>query len=405
MPTPFPGMDPYLERPGLWQEIHTRLIVAIADVLGPMVHPPYILSICMIVISVAGMLSSVEAYDLTDTLALGGVLAGGYQFEVLDQEDSSADEGGGAVVLQPELSFRPTDHDEFFLKLGFAVGNGLNDRTPFTLAPWAADLEDNVKEINGHNRDFVLTAWYKHVFELGQGNNLALSAGLVDATDYLDDNAYANDEYTQFMNEVFTNGPHVFLPSYDIGGVIALDVGQLAFRGVVMNVGENSDGNNFTFFGVQLAYTLRTALGEGTYRILLRSTTAEFLNSAGTDKDMLFGLSLSCDQQLGEIVGAFLRLAWQQDSAAVDFEAVYSGGININGMLWGRSQDNIGIGYAYLDGGNTGIDRTQVFEIYVRFVLNDYVAVTVDLQYMDEKLDDEGDLQGWIPGLRVTAAL
>lgn len=41
MPTPFPGMDPYLEQPGLWQEVHTRLIVAIADVLGPMVRPRY----------------------------------------------------------------------------------------------------------------------------------------------------------------------------------------------------------------------------------------------------------------------------------------------------------------------------------------------------------------------------
>ncbi len=34
-------MDPYLEQPGLWPEVHTRLIVAIADVLGPMVRPRY----------------------------------------------------------------------------------------------------------------------------------------------------------------------------------------------------------------------------------------------------------------------------------------------------------------------------------------------------------------------------
>ena len=41
MPTPFPGMDPYLERPGMWEEVHTRLIVAIADTLGPQVRPNY----------------------------------------------------------------------------------------------------------------------------------------------------------------------------------------------------------------------------------------------------------------------------------------------------------------------------------------------------------------------------
>lgn len=41
MPHPFPGMNPYLERPGLWEEVHTRLIVAIADWLGPRVRPRY----------------------------------------------------------------------------------------------------------------------------------------------------------------------------------------------------------------------------------------------------------------------------------------------------------------------------------------------------------------------------
>lgn len=33
MPSPFPGMDPYLEQPELWSAVHSRLIVAIADEL------------------------------------------------------------------------------------------------------------------------------------------------------------------------------------------------------------------------------------------------------------------------------------------------------------------------------------------------------------------------------------
>jgi Protein of unknown function (DUF4058) len=33
MPSPFPGMDPYLEHPGMWPEVHHRLISAIADSL------------------------------------------------------------------------------------------------------------------------------------------------------------------------------------------------------------------------------------------------------------------------------------------------------------------------------------------------------------------------------------
>ena len=41
MSSPFPGMDPYLEQPDLWPEVHSRLLVAIADCLGPQLRPKY----------------------------------------------------------------------------------------------------------------------------------------------------------------------------------------------------------------------------------------------------------------------------------------------------------------------------------------------------------------------------
>ncbi len=41
MPSPFPGMDPWLEQPGLWSELHTSLITALRDALGPVLRPRY----------------------------------------------------------------------------------------------------------------------------------------------------------------------------------------------------------------------------------------------------------------------------------------------------------------------------------------------------------------------------
>ncbi len=41
MPTPFPGMDPYLERPGVWNQVHTSLIVDIQRFLTPILRPHY----------------------------------------------------------------------------------------------------------------------------------------------------------------------------------------------------------------------------------------------------------------------------------------------------------------------------------------------------------------------------
>jgi hypothetical protein len=45
MTYPFPGMDPYMEHPVLWEGVHTRLIVAIANQLQPKLDPRYIASI------------------------------------------------------------------------------------------------------------------------------------------------------------------------------------------------------------------------------------------------------------------------------------------------------------------------------------------------------------------------
>jgi hypothetical protein len=41
MPSPFPGMHPYLEQPVFWSEFHNRLIVAIADAIVPSLLPRY----------------------------------------------------------------------------------------------------------------------------------------------------------------------------------------------------------------------------------------------------------------------------------------------------------------------------------------------------------------------------
>ena len=74
--------------------------------------------------------------------------------------------------------------------------------------------------------------------------------------------------------------------------------------------------------------------------------------------------------------------------------------------MWGREQDNIGIGYAYLDGaGQTeeSLKNSHVAEAYVRFGLHEYLALTFDVQHMkDSYVVSENDVDGWIFGLRAT---
>ncbi|PDW03260.1 DUF4058 family protein [Candidatus Viridilinea mediisalina] len=45
MESPFPGMDPYLERASLWPDVHTRLITASCDLLQAQIAPAYVAQI------------------------------------------------------------------------------------------------------------------------------------------------------------------------------------------------------------------------------------------------------------------------------------------------------------------------------------------------------------------------
>lgn len=45
MPPPFPGMDPYLEHPALWPDVHNSLILALRDDLAPALRPRYYVAV------------------------------------------------------------------------------------------------------------------------------------------------------------------------------------------------------------------------------------------------------------------------------------------------------------------------------------------------------------------------
>ena len=352
-----------------------------------------------------------NAYDIDDHFSVGGIVAGAYQYADPDGPAGTEELDRGAVAFQPEVDITLTEVDEIFFKLGFATGNGLNvEDYPFLLAPWAADLEDDVRDINGRGRDHLLTVWYKHTFRFSDTNTLGLTGGIIDATDYLDGNAYANCEYAQFMNEALVNAPNGFFPSYDIGGVFEWEISSFQLKGLVMGVGDTGENPDdvtpYNYFGAELAYTANTSLGEGHYRLIVDGTTDDFVDADGTPADeSLRCVIISCDQQFGDVIGGWIRFGRQDDSAAVVIESCYSGGIDINGTFWGREQDNIGIGYANQQGGNQDIDEIQLVEAYVRFGLNEILGLTFDIQYEDDsyKTGAGEDISGWIGGVRLTA--
>jgi porin len=241
------------------------------------------------------------AYDVTENLSLDGTLTGVYQYGDFDIRGLS-DADRGAVVFDLGVNFHPTEFDEFQVTVSAAAGNGLNSVNPFTLAPYADDLEDDLKGINGRNRDYLLEAWYKRTFMFSDDMKLAITGGIIDSTGYIDDNAFANDENGQFMNDIFVNSTLANLPSYDIGGVAELEIRDFSVKTVVMN-SRNETDNNYNYYALQLGYSPDTPLGQVNYRVYGYTTGSEFENWDESKKEKLQGLGLSLDHELNSIVG------------------------------------------------------------------------------------------------------
>lgn len=110
MPSPFPGMNPYLEYPDRWPTVHNRLIVGLADFLTPLLLPKYQVDI------------DKRVYEVSDlnTLLVGRPDVTVQQSRSPRQSISSDNSSGIAVTAKAPLSVRlamPQEVREAYLEV------------------------------------------------------------------------------------------------------------------------------------------------------------------------------------------------------------------------------------------------------------------------------------------------
>jgi len=365
----------------------------------------------LLVVSVVLLFRCAFAYDVTEKFTVDATLSLVYQKVSLDDQEAQSigvedSVGRGSGTMDLGFNFHPTDVDEFQVTLSFGAGNGLKYTPIFSLATNADDLESDLKNINGRDRDYLLEVWYKHTFKLKEDLSISGTIGIIDATQYLDQNPYANDETAQFMNEVFVNNPVLNLPSYDLGGVLELSFSDLSVKALAM--GSRTEDwqapgayRGYGYYGLELGYKLKDPLGEGNISLLGYTTTKDFVDWQGVKGEALKGFGLSFGHPITEYLGVFLRGGWQDDKAQITHQKSYSGGIDISGKLWGREDDNIGVGYAYLKGPDQGLlDCTHAIEGYAKFKITNFSHLTFDVQYLKDKFNDNTKLDGMVYGVR-----
>lgn len=202
-------------------------------------------------------------------------------------------------------------------------------------------------------------------------SRLTLTLGKLSVKDIFDNNTYANDPRTQFMNWALMANEAWDFPADALGSITGfaaeLNQPQWAVRYGLFQVPRTSNrmAEDFRFFvawAMVTEFERRYALGShpGAVRLLA------FLNQAhmGSYQAALdgphppdieatrayrlkYGFGLNVEQELFKHVGAFLRLGWSDGQneawAFSDVDRTATLGLSIQGDAWHRPHDTLGL--------------------------------------------------------------
>ncbi len=327
--------------------------------------------------------------------------------------DADADSPSGAgFAADLELSWKPAlplvEDGEFFARIHAGNGAGAdrdgrgNRPVNVLLANLNTIADDNSDEDDDTGLR-LLEAHYTHAFF---GGRLHVTGGKAEPLGFLDDNAFANDETTQFVGKPFVNNTvldseNEFTPliglTFQPTGLFKLAVvGASTSRPLVEDSPLAGDAkskydNPFStpFLGAQAAVSPDWSGLQGNYRLYGWHTGYDHAkldrrrDFSDGEKSKAWGIGLSADQQLTEAVGVFGRFGWNNaDVTVVQWEA--SAGLNVKGLVPGREEDEIGLGLAGLfpDSRYAENDPEVHLELYYRLAVTENLAFTPDFQYV-----------------------
>jgi carbohydrate-selective porin OprB len=270
----------------------------------------------------------------------------------------------------------------------------------------------------------IVEYWYEHAFE----NGLNIRAGKIDLTGgfecrgcpvSFDGNSYANSGSSQFQNGALGNNPTIPFPGQGVGVVAFYNPtdlwyasigiadnqdnaahGSRRFHAGKSGLGKGFHDEDWYLYIAEVGVTpqIDSANGpmQGAYRFGVwndpqaRSTT----DAAKTIEDNV-GYYVSFDQMVckensdpedGQGAGVFFRYGYA-DSKAYDINNFFSVGFQYQGLIDGRDDDVLGIGFAHgqmSDNSKTTYtdDYEAVWEAYYNIAVSPWLNISPSIQYV-----------------------
>ena len=281
----------------------------------------------------------------------------------------------------------------------------------------------------GNNAMLVKELYYRGtVFS----DALTIMVGKIDFTGVFDASAYADDECTQFLNAAFVDNPTIPFPDYSLGIVLNWDITDtwyLAGGAADAQADGRETGfrtafydEDYFFYALETGITpqLNSANGlmPGAYRVGMwvdGQDKARFSSSNNYRDDI--GVYISCDQMAykensnpedSQGLGVFGRFGYA-NSDLNPIGNFWSIGLQYQGLLDGRDDDVLGIGFAqgiFSDyaGANDGAEYTEnhenALEVYYNARVTPWLSLSPSIQYISNTGGDETIKDAVVFGLR-----
>ena len=257
------------------------------------------------------------------------------------------------------------------------------------------DINKYLDSYAGINRDAddsgvvsVTEAWFEHKFT----DKFAVTAGIIDPTQAVDDNAYANDETTQFIGDMFRNAANIYWSdnSFGLKATYETDIADFAVQYIDASSDSEESPADITRNGFASAQ-VNFKPGfidekEGNYRIYGWTNTNDFEKNDGSGEEKGYGFGLSLDQQFTDIFGAFARYGWNNIDSA---EHSWSLGLQANVKGIG-DEDVVAIAYGqvipssgYKDNIDENAKSENHLEVYYSWNVTDYLSISPDFQMVE----------------------
>jgi hypothetical protein len=319
---------------------------------------------------------------------------------------------GAGFTVDLELTWKPAlplmEDGKFYARIHAGDGSGAdrtgnrnNNPANVLLANLNTIADDNT---GGNDTSLnLLEAHYTHEFF---DKALSITGGKAKNLMFLDGNAFANNEKKQFVGKPFVNNSVLDSESeYTplLGGalkptellalsLVATSTSRPNVEGTPLEDTAKSKYDNVfstPFIGSQLTLSPKFGELEGNYRLYgwwagyNHSKLDSDRNAVAGRAEKGYGVGISADQQLSQMIGVFGRFAWNNDEVyVVEWEA--SGGLSLKGLIPKRDEDVLGLGVAALIPGDRYAqnDPEWHFELYYRIAVTENLAFSPDLQYV-----------------------